>query len=251
MKPASAPRPVTEMKVPPAVIEQARRMRLELSADKNSLAILELLISDCSMRQVWGEIYKKKRTEKYLRTDEYFYPARVTNASWAAIHRQRAAELRKKGGPRNEEEAANLDAEAAIEENTPENFSSPASSQDLAAQRFLHHACHAAIDIKPVFLTSIRAKIAKIDDAAKSLRHQAKNLRSLGLKSEARRLVTIAEDCDDEARNLQPGDDPWIIARDRGGQARVHSRKATGDLRNYDLSSSSLETLLEKEKMSD
>jgi hypothetical protein len=213
--------PTIERWVPEAVADAAERLHAELAAENKSdgLAVLARLVSDPRMDLVWGELYKQKRDSEYQTTEEFLYPARVTNASWAAIHRQQAVELRKIGGKLNESEARLLEAEATLEEGAEDAPTDRWSEQDRAVQTFLSHACHSAVDIQPVFLADIQDKLGKLGKVSASLREQAKVLKSLGLGRDARKLGEIAADCDDEAWNLEPNkpgaDDPWIITRRR------------------------------------
>jgi len=220
--------PTIERWVPEAVADAAERLHAELAAENKSdgLAVLSRLVSDPRMKLVWGELYKKKRDSKYQTTEEFLYPARVTNASWAAIHRQQAVELRKIGGKLNESEARLLEAEATLEESAADSPTDTRwSEQDRAVRTFLYHACHSAVDIQPVFLADMRAKIDELRGAAQTLRAEAAKLRRLGLEGVTREFLQVADSCDDEARNLRPeqpspsgrrADDPWIISRDRG-----------------------------------
>jgi hypothetical protein len=185
------------------------------------LAVLSRLVSDPRMKLVWGELYKKKRDDKFQPTEQFLYPARVTSASWAAIHRQQACELRKIGGELNEREARLLEAEATLEESAEDPLTDTRwSEQDRAVQLFLYHACHSAVDIQPVFLADIQDKVEKLGKVSASLREQAEILQSFGMGRDARKLGEIVADCDEEAGNLEPNnprvDDPWIITRDRG-----------------------------------
>jgi hypothetical protein len=209
--------------VPDAVSDEAVRLYEQLATGKNpgeSLAVLTRLISDPRMKLVWQELYKTKRDDKYETTDVFLYAARVSNSSWAAEHRKQASELRKKGGARNESAAGLLEAQAAVEEGIGDPPSDPRwSEQDRAAQLFLKHACWSAINIKPVYFSDIQVKVAKLRTVAASLREHSIMLKTLSLKSEARKLWEIADDCEDQARIVEPNldiDDPWVIVRDRG-----------------------------------
>jgi hypothetical protein len=183
--------------------------------------VLSRLASDPRMKRVWDELYKKKRFE-HQAADEFFHAARVTNASDAAAGRQRASELRKADGVDNQRDADLLEAEAAALESMGDPPTDPRwSEQDRAAQFLLHHAYRAALDFKPVFLSDVVANVNTLRSLAERLRKDAAILRSLDLELNARKLDEIASDCDEEAWNidpnrLEPGDDPWIITRQRG-----------------------------------
>jgi hypothetical protein len=205
------------------VADAAKRLHAEFTAENKSegLAVLSRLVSDHRMELVWGELYKNKRDSNYQPTEEFLYPARVTSASWAAIHRQQAVELRKIGGELNEREARLLEAEATQEESAEEPLTDTRwSEQDRAVQIFLYHACHSALNIQPVFLADIQIKMKKLSEVSANLREQAKLLRSLGMRHDALKLREVAADCNEKAWNLEPNkprvDDPWIITRDRG-----------------------------------
>jgi hypothetical protein len=201
----------------------AEELHAEFATENRAdgLAVLSRLVSDPRMKLVWEELYKKSRDDKYQTTEEFFYPARVTSASWAAIHRQQACELRKTGGEANEREARLLEAEATLEESAEDSPTDTGwSEQDRAVQLFLYQACHSALDIHPVFLADIQAKVKELCKISENLREQAAILQSFGMGRNARKLGEIAADCDDEAWNLEPNkpraDDPWIITRNRG-----------------------------------
>jgi hypothetical protein len=216
--------PTIESWVPPAIGETALRLHRMFAAEEKSdgLAALSRLISDPRMKVVWREFYKKKRGK----TEEFLHPARVTNASRATICRQRANELRKLSGSPNEIEARLLEDDAATLEKSEDLMPMDPrwSEQDHAAQIFLRRACYAAIDIEPIFLSGIRAKIDELRGASQALRAEEAKLQRLGLGGVAREFLQVADSCDDEARNLRPepspsgrrADDPWIISRDRG-----------------------------------
>ena len=216
--------------VPAALREEAERLYAKLTTEKNSTEAfksLSRLVSDARMQGVWRELYKKKRLNDQA-TNEFVHPACVTSASKAAVQRQQARELRKKGGAKNESDAKSWEAAAALLESEAallENEGDPAadskwSEQDRAAQHFFNHVYRAALDSVPVFLSDIHAKIEKLRRVAESLEKQAAKLESLGMNAKAQSLREVASNCDDEAgnldsRRLEPGDDPWIIARNR------------------------------------
>ncbi len=211
--------------IPRAVIDKAEQLRAGISTEENPTEALEVwsrLVLDARMKRVWQELYKKKRIG-HQASEEFFYPACVTNKSFAARDRRRASELRKKGGPENEKEANLLEAEAAV----VESINDPPSKwieQDRAVQLFLYHAYKQALDHELVFLSDLEDKARKVQEIAKRLRCDGATLSSLGMKREARKLQKIASDCDDEALNMLPtrerdgslSDDPWIITRRRG-----------------------------------
>ena len=208
----------------------------EVATEKESIDlrdVLSLLVSDSRMRLVWRELYKKKRIN-HKATDEFCYPACVTNASAAAANRRRASELRKKTSAVDERDARLLEAEATVLEREGDPPADPRwSEQDRAVKLFLRHTYRIALDLQPVFLSDLQLKMKKLREVAEVLRKQATALQSLGMKGDARKLNEIASDCDDEALNVLPerhvasdendgsiftpqADDPWIITRQSG-----------------------------------
>ena len=212
------------------MVHAAEQLHAELTSrpePDGRLATISRLISDSRMKRVWTELYKKNRPSKYQTTEEFLHPARVTNATWAAVHRRQAADLRQKGGKRNADQARLLEAEAAFEERQGDPPRDPSwTEQDRGVQLFVYHSFHSTIDIELTFYSNILAKVNKLRDLAESLRRQASILRSFKQEKKARQLEELAMDHEDEAYNLLPprkgsgfapqADDPWVLRRDRG-----------------------------------
>jgi len=202
----------------PAVRHEASDLWTKLPTEKDpvkSEEVLWRLISDRRMDRVWRELYKQSPGD-YPPTKQYSNPAYVTNGSWAAVKRRLASELRNKTGMRNEREAEFLEAEAALLERLGDPPADPRwNEQDRAVQNFLRHAYRNFRDLKPVFLSDLKAKMNKLGEVAEGLHQQAATLQSLGKESDAQKLEEMASDCDKEARNMIPknGDDPWVITR--------------------------------------
>ena len=202
----------------PAVQHEASDLWTKLPTEKDpakSEEVLWRLISDRRMDRVWRELYEKSHGN-HPPTDGYSNPAYMTNASVAARKRRLAAELRNKGGTMNERKARFLEAEAAIYEGLGDPPADPRwSEQDRAVQNFLRHTYRNFLDLKPVFLSDLKAKMNKLREVAEGLHQQAETLQSLGKESDAQKLEEIASDYDEEARNMLPGDgdNPWIITR--------------------------------------
>lgn len=212
--------------VPEAVRLMAAKLWYECSMEKDpakARQFLERLIINPMMERVWDELYKKRRVE-HKATEEFLYPACVTNASAAVRNRRRALELRKKGGSVNEREADQLEAEAALYERENDQPPDPTFEQDRAVQLLFRNAYQSALNPQPIFASDLRSNIRKLGDAAKQLRKISSVLSSLELTDEARQLKTIAEACVDQADGVletlhaheREGDDPWIITRNKG-----------------------------------
>jgi len=202
-----------------AVRDAASELWSKLPTEKDpakAQRVLEQLITNPLMKRVWGELYKEKRINNKP-TGQYEYPACVTNASIAARLRRRAIELRNKAGQWDERDAQALEFEAAIVERLEDPPADQKwSEQDRAVQLFLRHAYRDWLDLKPVFLSDLKAKVEKLRDVGEILRKQAATLRSLGKDLDAQKLNEIASECDYDAGNVLPrfdGDDPWIITR--------------------------------------
>ena len=202
----------------PAVRHEASDLWTKLPTEKDpakSEEVLWRLISDRRMDRVWRELYEQRRSN-HQPSEQYSNPAYVTNASVAARNRRLAAELRNKAGMMNEREAKLLEAEAVILERLGDPPADPRwNEQDRAVQNFLRHAYRNFLDLKPVLLSDLTAKMNKLREVAEGLHQQAATLQSLGKQSDAQKLEEIASDCDEEARNMLPrdGDEPWVITR--------------------------------------
>jgi hypothetical protein len=210
--------------VPLAVIDIAKRLCAELAAEQEPAKaerVLSQLTSDPRMKRVWYELYKKKRLN-HRPTDEFWHPVRVTQASQAAASRKRAIELRKSGGVHNNREADHLEAEATALEGEPgPAFDQRYTEQDRGAQLFFYHAYRAALDLKPVLFSDLKANANTLKALADRLRKEAEILRSFEMEREVRKLNEVASDCDDrvwniDPDNLEPGDDLWIVRRQKG-----------------------------------
>jgi hypothetical protein len=222
--------------VPAAVVEAAEQLYAQLAREQDPAKAEKVLLRltyDPRMERVWDELYKKKGVNDKA-TEEFFNPAFVTNASVAAANRRLASDLRKKTGAINERDVKLLEAEAAVLERLGDPPADPRwSEQDRAVQLFLYHSYRTALDVKPVFLSDLQAKVRKLRGVAEVLREQAATLQSLRMNDDALKLNEIASDCDDEASKTFPersivseenegslftpqADDPWIIKRKRG-----------------------------------
>jgi hypothetical protein len=218
--------------VPPAVVEAAKDLNDKLPKEKDPVMaqeVLSRLVSHQLMERVWREIFRKKRV-RHKPTEEYLNPA-LTCGSSVAAYRQKASDLRKKGGEENEHNAKLLEAEAAIIDEEFDPLVHPRwSTQDRAAQLLLWHAYRTALDNKPVYLSDIEAKTRDLRKLVKELITGVKTLQSHSLDHEARRLNKLAEEIEDEAHNTDPFldpqtghrlaqprfphiDDPWAIVR--------------------------------------
>jgi hypothetical protein len=211
----------------PAVVHIAEQIRCKLALEEDSaqaLAVWSRLVCDSRMLLVWKELYKSSSRDR----EQFKYPGRVSNKSVAAGLRQRASEIRNRGEKLSEAEADLLkvfEYEAALLEKAKD---APAdarwSEQDRAVQLFFSSICEAALHCNPILLSDLKAKAKDIRDVAKRLRAESptKTIK------EARILSELADDLEDEARDIlpernpdgskyKPGvDDPWIVTRRRG-----------------------------------
>ena len=235
---STLPPPIFPNWVRPAVIDMVERLRAGLAAEQDPAKAEKVLLRltyDPRMKRVWGELYKnKKKGVNDKATEEFFNPPYVTNASVAAANRRLASDLRKKTGAINEHDVKLLEAEAAVLERLGDPPADPRwSEQDRAVQLFLYHSYRTALDVKPVFLSDLQAKVTELREVAEVLRKQAATLQSQGMNDHAQKLNEIASDCDDNASNINPerqigsdendrslftpqADDPWIIERKKG-----------------------------------
>jgi hypothetical protein len=197
------------------VINAANRLHAQLATEKDprkAQDVLSGLTSNERMQGVWNELYK-------TRGKQLVHPAYIRYFARIAEYRRLARELRKKGGPTNEQEAKMWEGEAAAIEGEYDPLGDqPWSDQDLAVQLFLWHVYHAALDLKVVSLSEIKAKANQYHEVAKRLRRIAATLRSPTMKLDAQKLLEVAAACDDEAMRIVPSkdDDPWVMARNRG-----------------------------------
>jgi hypothetical protein len=219
--------------VPAAVMDEAKKLYVEISSQDGSGTEIDLLlrlISDERMRSVWQELYKKKRVN-YKSTDEFLHPIHVRKALIAASLRRQAAALRKRGDKSNnaiakkskEVLAKGWESEASLlEKETCDLLANTSwSEQDLGAQVFLWQTYHTARDIKPAFLADIKVEVNTLRQAAGQLRELSTTLQSFRIECDA--LHQIASRCDFEAQNRDRDptiDDPWIITRKRN-DARI------------------------------
>jgi hypothetical protein len=216
---STLPRPIFPDWLPPAVKEAANHLYGELAAEKDPTAALEVwsrLVSDLRMKRVWDEIYKKRRDINTL----FMYPARLTNASNAAALREKAGELRGKGGDKDREDADLLELEARLIALIPEKpIESKWSEQDLAAQSFFRQAYRIALTA-PQLLSEIQPKVIKLREIADKLRTIATELHSIPIhvtEIYAEKLREVAADCEDDATVMEnAANEPWTIARKRG-----------------------------------
>lgn len=203
----------------------AERLRAELAAEQHpdkAREVLEQLISNPLMQSVWDELYRGKHVG-------FFNPACLTNASNAAARREKAHELRKKGGEKEVRDAEFLEFEARLIEalpDEPDEQTDPKwSEQDCAVQLFLLRAYRAALDNEPEFVSDIQAKVSKLQSVAKELKKLAMDLLSVDIgvtEIYAKKLRDVAADCDDDAKVMEPNraNAPWLIARERGDTRR-------------------------------
>jgi hypothetical protein len=203
---------------------------------KKSTEILDRLTSDPLMERVWRELFKKDR-----QSGVFFYPA-VTPAMRAARLQRLAAELRSKGGAKNEGEAERLELAAEVEhmedgigedgeeEDDEQDDNILWHAQTFAAQVLLRKAFLEAIDIKPVFLGELEDKVSTLNCIGQRLETDGRTLESFGMRQEAKVLRRIVRACKEEAENILPDrrndesagesltfrsrrDDPWVLTR--------------------------------------
>ena len=204
-----------------AIREKAMELWFRLPTEKDPVKaqrILEGLIADPKMGDVWGEIYRRKRNNR----GQFFNPARLTNASQAAALREKARDLRKKSSKKDVEDAKFLDFEAMLIERLPEVQPWPDSSeQDRAAQLFLARAYRIALDPEPEMLSDQLSRVSKLRNIAEQLRTLARELERMGeyvFPYYAEKLEDVADDCEDDAKVITPSlvNSPWLIIRERG-----------------------------------
>jgi hypothetical protein len=228
--------PVAEIPLwlPPAVIDESKELLKEIASKRcarKARVFLTRLLTDQKMRRVWQALYKRKRNGES--TEVFFHPAKNPHASEAAFYRKSAQELRDKGGARNEARAVRLEAQAGVKEGLG-RLRSTADEQDRAVRIFLRQACLSAIDVRPIFRSSIQAQVNQLSKIAAELRSQAIELRAIDMEADARVLEEIVGNCEFRRRNLEPvkrantsrlprADDPWIIKRDRGRDAKLRT----------------------------
>jgi hypothetical protein len=218
---------------PKAVQHEAEILWSALPTEKDSnkaQQVLKRLITDPDMESVWLEIFRKKRRPNNiapavwaLHRNHFFNPACLTNASRAAALREKARELRKKGGSGNIQDAKFLDFEASLTELVPPEVHVPAewSEQDCAAQLFLTRAYRIALDYEdPQKVSDLLAKVSKLRTIAEQIRALAHELKSIDIvwPYYAEKLEAVAFDCDEDARAMRPNPahSPWLFPRNRG-----------------------------------
>jgi hypothetical protein len=209
-----------EKSIRKVLLEASERLSADLKAERQlerALPILNCLVSDPRMQKIWRTLYKKKRVN-HKPTDDYFYPAAVTNRSSAKMHRQQASELRKAKGLLSEPEAKLLEAVAAAEASLPlVSFSSSWDEQDQGVQWFFEHACRSAINIVPIFQSEIERYRGELIEEIAELRRTRDELVGLGLDSGSFNEYLAACE-EDELTMPLPGtlETNWVIKRRRG-----------------------------------
>lgn len=193
---------IAEAWVPKAVVEMAERLGAEFEAENNSkgLSVLSRLISNPRMQSVWRVLYSKARDpNNYEHTGEFFHQASVLPASRAQKMRNKASELRTKGGDLNLSDAELLEAEARAWEALPDfGEGKEWSEQDRAVQLLFGEACRSFSDIEPTFLSKLQTDAEQFAKIACNLREQAIILESLGWFEQAEILADIANDCEQQ-----------------------------------------------------
>ena len=206
-----------------AVCQEAEELWAKLPTENDAgqaQKALEELITNPLMERVWRELYRKRKNSK-----EYSNPARVTEKSQAAAYREAAAQLRKKGGEKNREDAELLDFEAWImaEKFRDEWGNTDLTEQDRVIRSFFARVYRIALDHKPTILADIQAKTKQLQDVAGRLQNIAQQLRGLAQElssmgkilfpyyaarleadAYARQLEQIAADCLDDATVMEP-----------------------------------------------
>ena len=195
--------------LPKAVRQQAKELWKKLPTEKDpakAQQVLEQLIANPLMEQVWDELYRKKEVPDHVVPalwafdhKGFFNPACLKNASKAQALREKADQLRKKGGAKNIEDAKYLDFEAGLIQMLPEDPTPPEwSEQDCAAQLFLDRAYHIALDCEPKLLSDIQARASKLRNIAERIEELARELRSMDFiyfgQCYAEKLEEVAKD---------------------------------------------------------
>jgi len=205
----------------PELCEQATALWLRLPTEKEpseAQRLLEQLIGNSKMKSVWTEIYKKKAGSP----EHYLNPACLTNHSQAAARREKAQELRKKGGEKNIEDAKFLDFEAMLMERLPKVGAPPElSEQDYAAQQFLIRAYRIGLDPTPVIFRDLQSDLDKLRNISRRLRDLARDLETMGqyvFPSYSEKIEEVADDLENDAQVMTPNlvNTPWVIVRERG-----------------------------------
>jgi hypothetical protein len=185
--------------------------------------VLSQLIANPKMEKVWDEIYRQRRNPE----GGFFNRACLTNASRAAAYRDKAQQLRKRGGEDDVKNAKLLEFEALMflrtrrlrPEVEPENAQ---REQDAAAQQLLSEAYHIALGCKPVKLQDLQKRVDQLRRISEQLREIAGELESMAtyylFRSYAEKVRHVANDCADDAKVLEPNllREPWLIERERG-----------------------------------
>jgi hypothetical protein len=226
--------------VPPAVTEAGKQLHDQLATEKDpakAQKVLSRLVSHPLMERVWREVFRKKRVQQ-KQIKEFLNPA-FTYSLRVSAFRQKASDLRGKGGEANardaeswEGEAAWLEAEAKLMEGEFDPLTHPRwSRQDRAAQILLQHAYRCALDDKPVFLSDLVKRTEDLRKLVQDFQSGVLILQSYKLDREARKLSKLAEAIDQAADDGDPYfdprteqrlvgsrfpdlDDPWVIVRD-------------------------------------
>jgi hypothetical protein len=195
-----------EQWVPPAVVDEAKKIYVECLNEKQPIAVAEMLsklISDVRMKRVWTELYRKKRGGR-KGADAF---VNLVRTSLLATERENAA---------NDIRINRGDARACMAIHRRLELVLRWTEQDLGVQNLLWRIHSSATHMDPEYFSDIQIAEKALRGVAEQLKGVSERLRS---KIPALRLEAIVDTCSCAADHLNVDpktDDPWIIVRDRG-----------------------------------
>jgi hypothetical protein len=197
---------------PPLAVQLIAR---ELSADfrhSEDQALLAALLDDPRMVRVSTELYRHRNLAGG--SLEYFNPAIIRPITVASHLRDEVGKLKLQ--PSNKKARRILELEIKhLERLRPKRFDF--EEQDQGVQILFRKVFLECRTPTPVHWKAIAADVDEWRSLAIELRRYA-GLLDHAAPTEARRLRTLADDCDENAAGLipPPDSDPWIIVRGRG-----------------------------------
>lgn len=218
--------------LPKPVCKEARELWKLIPAEKDPVkaeAVLQQLISNRTMEDVWIELYRRRGK------DGYYNPACLTRASEAAAYRAEAAALRQMSGDArslaaNQEKARQLEFEARLVDlqRVGPDTTDPIREQDYAARLFLRRAYRAGL-VEPQRASDSHVIVGKLRAAAEKLRNLAAEVHAIKIGVTERYaerlidagevLVSVAKDCESDATVYLPYGS-WPLVRQRGDMRR-------------------------------
>jgi hypothetical protein len=192
--------------------------------------LLFRLTADPRMRNVWKELYKKRR-EGGPDDIVFFYKPNLEavfpRLQLVFSYRHRASKLRRIGGDKNSNLATRLETLAneleRIDQTELFRGYNAQKIQDFAIGRFFSAAFDCALtDTSVITAAELKNMRRSLLDVAERLRGEAKTLRTLGLADgHVRSLEDVAHECEVQSVLILPDADSLLVVKRQRGDARA------------------------------